>query len=163
MKRSRKAVGDPKPAWLGLIGALVAARRVVAFQDNTALIDRLRGHEIRLRRQAHFDGLTGLANRTHFHDQVAHALSSAEASVLLIDLDGCKAVNDTMGRAHRPRADRRGAGSGGGQHRSGRRRPGADVNSLLRDADLPMYGAKRQGKGTWLRHHEAMPAWRAKV
>jgi diguanylate cyclase (GGDEF)-like protein len=85
---------------LGLICALVAARQLVAFHDNTALIRRLREHEARLRHQALFDGLTGLANRTHFRERVAAALSTAgPVSLLLIDLDGFKAVNDTMGHA----------------------------------------------------------------
>ncbi|WP_312033968.1 GGDEF domain-containing protein [Actinoplanes sp. TBRC 11911] len=87
-------------AGLGLICALVAARQLVAFHDNTALIGRLREHETRLRHQAQFDGLTGLANRTHFHERVADALAAGRpVSVLLIDLDGFKAVNDTMGHA----------------------------------------------------------------
>jgi diguanylate cyclase (GGDEF)-like protein len=87
-------------AGLGLICALVAARQLVAFHDNTALIGRLREHEARLRHQAQFDGLTGLANRTHLHERVAAALATGRPlSLLLIDLDGFKAVNDTMGHA----------------------------------------------------------------
>ncbi|GIF18145.1 diguanylate cyclase (GGDEF)-like protein [Actinoplanes tereljensis] len=86
---------------LGLICALVAGRQLVAFHDNTDLIERLREHETRLRHQALTDGLTGLANRTHFHEQVEAALDadSARTSVLLIDLDGFKQVNDTYGHA----------------------------------------------------------------
>ncbi|GID30759.1 GGDEF domain-containing protein [Paractinoplanes brasiliensis] len=90
---------------LGLIFALVVCRQLAAFHDNTRLIERLdatlaelREHEVRLRRQAETDGLTGLANRTHFHDQVAPALPG-RIGVLLIDLDGFKAVNDTLGHA----------------------------------------------------------------
>lgn len=86
---------------LGLICALVAGRQLVAFHDNTDLIERLREHEARLRRQALTDGLTGLANRTHFHEQLEAALDedSSSTSVLLIDLDGFKQVNDTYGHA----------------------------------------------------------------
>ncbi|MEV6305551.1 GGDEF domain-containing protein [Actinoplanes sp. NPDC051861] len=94
---------------LGAIVTLVAARQLVAFHDNTRLISELddtlaelREHEIRLRHQAHYDGLTGLANRTYFHEQVAASLEDGEpgtVSLLLIDLDGFKAVNDTLGHA----------------------------------------------------------------
>ncbi|HEY0002021.1 MAG TPA: GGDEF domain-containing protein, partial [Actinoplanes sp.] len=83
---------------LGLICTLVAARQLVAFHDNAALIRRLREHEARLWQLAHFDGLTGLANRTNFRERVTAALAgSGTVSLLLIDLDGFKAVNDTMG------------------------------------------------------------------
>ena len=96
---------------LGLICGLVAGRQLAAFHDNTRLIkkldtalDELREHQVRLRHQAHFDGLTGLANRTHFHEQVTAALAASAGtpgtvSLLLIDLDGFKNVNDTWGHA----------------------------------------------------------------
>ncbi|MBM2619615.1 GGDEF domain-containing protein [Actinoplanes sp. LDG1-06] len=197
---------------LALICALVAWRQLVAFHDNQALISRLREHEVRLRHQAHFDGLTGLANRGHFHEQVEHALAASPGavSVLLVDLDGFKAVNDTMGHAAGDAlllgvADRlRGAIRSGdvaarlggdefavllpgctvteaeqtavrilsaltvpelidgvpvraaasiGVAAAG---PATDVGSLLREADIAMYAAKRGGKGTWLRHHPGL-------
>jgi diguanylate cyclase (GGDEF)-like protein len=94
---------------LGIIVALVVARQLLAFHDNKNLIGQLdttltelREHETRLRRQALFDDLTGLANRTHFREEVDATLADAEpgsVSVLLIDLDGFKAVNDTLGHA----------------------------------------------------------------
>jgi diguanylate cyclase (GGDEF)-like protein len=94
-------------AGLGLICGMVALRQLAAFHDNTSLIKQLdttlaelREHEARLRHQALFDGLTGLANRTHFHEEVGAALATPETvSLLLIDLDGFKAVNDTLGHA----------------------------------------------------------------
>ncbi|MGY1774338.1 EAL domain-containing protein [Geodermatophilus sp. SYSU D00804] len=53
-----------------------------------------------LRRLAFTDPLTGLANRALFADRLAHALearSPAGVSVLLIDLDDFKDVNDVLG------------------------------------------------------------------
>lgn len=51
-----------------------------------------------LRQQANIDGLTGLANRGKFYRCVEETLiSSAPATVLMIDLDGFKDVNDTLG------------------------------------------------------------------
>lgn len=51
-----------------------------------------------LRQQANIDGLTGLANRGKFYRSVEELLiSPAAATVLMIDLDGFKDVNDTLG------------------------------------------------------------------
>ncbi|HST25876.1 MAG TPA: EAL domain-containing protein [Gaiellaceae bacterium] len=58
--------------------------------------------EEELTRQAFHDGLTSLPNRALFRDRLDQALARAERSgasacVLLIDLDGFKQVNDTLG------------------------------------------------------------------
>jgi diguanylate cyclase (GGDEF)-like protein len=60
------------------------------------------GASKRLRDQAIHDALTGLPNRTLFHDRVEQALCSARreerrAAVLLMDLDRFKEINDTLG------------------------------------------------------------------
>jgi diguanylate cyclase (GGDEF)-like protein/PAS domain S-box-containing protein len=54
--------------------------------------------------QALHDGLTGLANRTLFRDRVDQAVKSARragahAAVMIVDLDGFKEINDSMGHA----------------------------------------------------------------
>jgi diguanylate cyclase (GGDEF)-like protein/PAS domain S-box-containing protein len=53
-------------------------------------------------RQAYHDGLTGLANRSLFRDRLEQALArsargAGSTSVLILDLDGFKGVNDTLG------------------------------------------------------------------
>ena len=58
--------------------------------------------EIRIEQLAHFDGLTGLANRNLFKDRLDAALSrhrrlGTEFAVFLLDLDRFKTVNDTLG------------------------------------------------------------------
>jgi diguanylate cyclase (GGDEF)-like protein/PAS domain S-box-containing protein len=55
----------------------------------------------RLEFEAHHDALTGLANRKMFLDQLdqmfAHAAPGLRAGLCYLDLDGFKAVNDTLG------------------------------------------------------------------
>ncbi len=55
--------------------------------------------EADLRRMASTDALTGLFNRQAFVTMLQERLPRGDASVLFIDLDGFKAVNDTLGHA----------------------------------------------------------------
>ena len=60
--------------------------------------------ESRLQHMAHFDTLTGLLNRTLFHETLTKTLVQASAlgqtvAVLFMDLDHFKNVNDTYGHA----------------------------------------------------------------
>lgn len=55
-------------------------------------------------RYATHDSLTGLPNRKHFHDQLAETITSARQdkrtfTVLYLDLDGFKTINDDLGHA----------------------------------------------------------------
>lgn len=54
--------------------------------------------EAELQQRANLDLLTGLANRAHFYRSIENTLATANpATVLMIDLDGFKDVNDTLG------------------------------------------------------------------
>jgi diguanylate cyclase (GGDEF)-like protein len=75
-------------------GIVVNARDV---GERKALLDQL-AH------QAFHDPLTGLANRALFYDRISHALQLAQRegrtiTVLFLDLDGFKQINDSMGHA----------------------------------------------------------------
>ncbi|ARP94980.1 putative bifunctional diguanylate cyclase/phosphodiesterase [Bordetella genomosp. 13] len=59
-----------------------------------------RDEEDELRRLAHTDPLTGLANRACFYRRVEQTLAEPNsAAVLMFDLDGFKDINDTLGNA----------------------------------------------------------------
>ena len=65
-------------------------------------ISERKAHTEALAHQALHDGLTGLANRTLFTEHVSRALASAtrnheSRAVLIMDLDGFKRVNDSLG------------------------------------------------------------------
>ncbi|MCB1740250.1 MAG: EAL domain-containing protein [Gammaproteobacteria bacterium] len=73
---------------------------VVMLEDIT---ERVRAHE-RISFMARYDGLTKLANRSHFSDQVQAQLNELvarkggeEVMMMIIDLDDFKHVNDTFG------------------------------------------------------------------
>ncbi|OJU20828.1 MAG: GGDEF-domain containing protein [Alphaproteobacteria bacterium 64-6] len=55
--------------------------------------------ENRIRHLAHYDTLTGLPNRTTFHEQLAATFATRDNrnALLFIDLDGFKLINDTQG------------------------------------------------------------------
>jgi diguanylate cyclase (GGDEF)-like protein len=76
--------------------------------ERTAELARANEHLLasqrELSRLALHDGLTGLANRAHLEEQLLLAVARCRragtgCAVLLIDLDGFKAVNDTRGHA----------------------------------------------------------------
>ncbi|MDQ1485391.1 MAG: hypothetical protein QOJ62_1084 [Actinomycetota bacterium] len=94
-----------------VVTALVVVRQAAAFVDNAGLVrelmtsveraDRLAAE---LHQQAFYDGLTGLPNRVLFSDRLEHALvarrrTQQAVTVMVIDLDDFKLVNDSYGHA----------------------------------------------------------------
>jgi diguanylate cyclase (GGDEF)-like protein/PAS domain S-box-containing protein len=77
---------------------LLADTDVAGLVWNGRDVTDRRALEDELTRQAHQDPLTGLANRVLLLDRLRDALATGHAvSVVLIDLDGFKNVNDTLG------------------------------------------------------------------
>jgi diguanylate cyclase (GGDEF)-like protein/PAS domain S-box-containing protein len=69
-----------------------SGRRVLYLRDVTSR----RSRERELERMAYTDHLTALANRAHLFEEMA-AAGDARRSLLVLDLDGFKAVNDVAG------------------------------------------------------------------
>jgi diguanylate cyclase (GGDEF)-like protein len=95
MNLSRSKVGSFSPAELRLLG-LLADQAAVAI-SNASL------HQL-ISRQAYSDTLTGLPNRRALDERLEEEVTEARRSnysfaVIMMDLDGFKAVNDTYGHS----------------------------------------------------------------
>ena len=83
-----------------LIAAFVVARQLLGLRANDRLLAGVRRQQAELEHLAMHDPLTGLANRARFGTVLAERLDAhRNASVLLVDIDDFKMVNDTMGHA----------------------------------------------------------------
>ncbi|WP_436528884.1 putative bifunctional diguanylate cyclase/phosphodiesterase [Actinoplanes sp. HUAS TT8] len=81
-----------------VVTALVMVRQYLAYRENARLLRIARVQEERLQYEVSHDGLTGLANRALFRERLTAALAGGgPTSVLLIDLDDFKTVNDLLG------------------------------------------------------------------
>ncbi len=88
-------------SWSSVVALVVLC--LFAYRHNyESLSSRLNQERVRFASQAVHDPLTGLANRTLFHDRAEEALNFAKvenkmAALIYIDLDGFKLVNDIHG------------------------------------------------------------------
>jgi diguanylate cyclase (GGDEF)-like protein len=87
---------------LTLFGTLANHASVSLEYDRLEhLVSQLRELQGRLEHQAYHDPLTGLANRALFLDQLTELLASGrrDYTVLFLDLDDFKTINDSLGHA----------------------------------------------------------------
>jgi len=81
-----------------VLTALVVVRQLSVFRENDTLLAELGRKEQQLRHDATHDALTGLANRSLFGERVTAAVTrSGPLSIVFVDLDDFKTVNDTLG------------------------------------------------------------------
>ncbi|WP_309238269.1 putative bifunctional diguanylate cyclase/phosphodiesterase [Actinoplanes aureus] len=85
-------------AWAA-IGAGAVALFLLVVARMWGLVNQVQVQALRLRDLAMRDELTGLANRRRFVRRLADAVAAGSPQVLLLDLDGFKAVNDRFGHA----------------------------------------------------------------
>lgn len=104
MRREREAARQAMVDTLREAGHQLESRVAARTAELEAANRRLRENELALQQLAFHDPLTGLFNRVMLEDRLRHAMQRAERrqtqlAVLLIDLDGFKAINDNHGHA----------------------------------------------------------------
>jgi diguanylate cyclase (GGDEF)-like protein/PAS domain S-box-containing protein len=101
---NRRKNGDVYPEWLTVSAARDADGGILSYIAVFTDLSRLLRAEKRLSYLAHHDSLTGLPNRLLFQDRLAQMLAQAKRSciqftLIFIDLDKFKPINDTLGHA----------------------------------------------------------------
>ena len=89
---------------VSVVMGLLVARQLVVQRQNKRLLSEVLRQQRELVQHAYHDQLTGLPNRRLFMDRLTHAVylhgrNLAPLTVLLIDVDDFKRVNDTHGHA----------------------------------------------------------------
>ena len=101
---NRRKNGEIYPQWLSITAIRDSSDNHTGFVAIFSDITQRKQYEEQIWRQAHFDTLTGLPNRSLFIDrlsqEVAHAHRNHSRLVLMfIDIDHFKWVNDSLGHA----------------------------------------------------------------
>jgi len=99
---NRRKDGTIFPEWLSISSVEGTSGEVSHYVGVISDITERKQEENQIRRMAHFDALTGLPNRLMLMDYMHRALARARRqnralSVLYIDLDKFKPINDTFG------------------------------------------------------------------
>lgn len=101
---NRRRTGEVFIEWLSIATVRDASGDVSHMLGIFSDITARKEDEEQVWRQANFDALTGLPNRSLFLDRLGQAVKAGKRdrtrfALLFIDLDGFKAVNDTFGHA----------------------------------------------------------------
>ncbi len=96
--------GEVYPKWLSITAVRNQQGQLTNYVGTFSDISALKGIENELKKLAYYDALTGLPNRTLFKERLQEELNRCQrfncnCSVLFIDLDRFKLINDTMGHA----------------------------------------------------------------
>jgi diguanylate cyclase (GGDEF)-like protein/PAS domain S-box-containing protein len=98
---SRRKHGDEYPEWLKVRAVTDKRGKITHFIHLFTDITAQKARERDLRRIGYEDPLTGLPNRRRLHDLLAsrlrHLRAGESLDMALVDIDGLKSVNDSLG------------------------------------------------------------------
>lgn len=99
---NRRKSGEVYPEWLTISAIRDDEGAITHYVGVFSDISSLKQSQERLEHLAHFDSLTDLPNRVLFQDRLGHAIERSSRyheliGVLILDLDGFKTVNDSLG------------------------------------------------------------------
>jgi diguanylate cyclase (GGDEF)-like protein/PAS domain S-box-containing protein len=101
---NRRKNGEIFPVWQNISAVNDSKGNIKNYTSVFSDISSIKKYEEQLKHAAHHDALTGLANRVLFGAHLDHNLQKAKRNkkkfaLLFLDLDGFKAVNDSMGHS----------------------------------------------------------------
>ncbi|MFN3987885.1 MAG: EAL domain-containing protein [Rhodocyclaceae bacterium] len=99
---NRKKNGEVYPEHLSIRAVCDGEGRVTHYVAVLSDISHIKAHEQELKRLAHYDPLTGLPNRRLLGDRIQQAMAQSRRhghmmALAVLDLDGFKPINDTLG------------------------------------------------------------------
>lgn len=104
-RRCIQILGANGPLWWQIAGNPRFERKdkFIGYRGSIEDISESYENRVAAEKLAHFDGLTGLANRTRFARRIEETLraftgSKRSCALLMLDLDRFKKINETMGR-----------------------------------------------------------------
>lgn len=100
----RRKNGEVYPKWLSISAVKDDLNSAINYTIVFADISKVKEAEEHLYRLAHFDSLTGLANRRYFRDRLDSAIAQSKRArrvlgLMFVDLDSFKMVNDNLGHS----------------------------------------------------------------
>lgn len=87
---------------MAIVGVMLILRQAYSYIEQRRLLAVVSRHENQMRHLAMHDPLTSLPNRALFQDRLEHAVAmhqrnGGDLSLIYIDIDGFKKINDTYG------------------------------------------------------------------